>query len=449
MCHVIFITSEGLKILNLYSETKDFIEKTPFNEEEIFIKRCTDEPEIINLTSYNLTKIKNHFSKSTYIRSVSLRDNKLQDIPSRMLKNLVYLNCLILSQNEINIYEGFSIKHDFISILDLSLQKPSKTYAFSVETFDENSVEIENNYKKIIFDSSNIWLPNLIYLDLSDNAISTLTEDFRLNFPKLTHLYLDNINALTVDSFLFSNLLPKSLRCLSLKDNKISDFNFNNSATIVTLYLDQNPLQNVSIISYTLKTLSLSNCKNLNNVYLNTPYLEYLDMSKNNINVLTEFLITGNNYVITSSLKTLILDYNKFTHLPLLTGFHKLTELSLNYNMIKTIPENAFANLQTLEKLQIKGNKLHYIDANTFIGLSGLKYLDLSDNNLEILHDKWILPLVNLKYLNANTNKFGTILDLSVYDSNLEHLFIKNTSVKRITSDDMNLSLPDNINVYV
>ncbi|XP_020300225.1 PH domain leucine-rich repeat-containing protein phosphatase 2-like [Pseudomyrmex gracilis] len=440
LCHNLIIT-KALRILHMNSNyEKNFIEGLPFKEEQIFIKRCNDESENINLSSYDLTIIKDNSIKSTSIRSLSLRDNKLQDIPENMIKNLPYLNCLDLSKNEINIYKTFSMEHAFLSILNLSSQKLPNV--FDVETFDENSIPtIQTNYKTIEFDNSNMRLKNLRYIDLSGNDISTLNKDFNMNFPNLSHLYLNNVNADIVDSSMYSKL-PKSLRCLSLKDNKLSEFNFNNSITLSTLYLDSNPLQNITIISYTLKTLSLTNCTKANNIYLDAPNLDHLDISKNNIDVLTDF-------VVTRSLKTFMLNFNEFTTVPQLIDFNQLIELSLNYNKIKIIPKNVFANLLSLEKLELKGNKISYIDANTFSRLQNLKYLDLSYNKLEILYNKWTYSLMNLKYLNINANKISNIVDLSIHDSKLEHVFMINNPLREITSNDINVLLPDNSTVYI
>lgn len=415
---------------NFYDHDKNYNLKIIRNE----IKKCTNL-ESLNLDSMNLYSIKSNIIQSQHIQHISLYNNNLEDIYT-ILDHVPNLSCLNLSRNEINVYNDNIIRHSHLEILDLSYQKISEARDLKTETNDV--------YKYMKFNSIGISLPNLQYLDLSGNDISTLLWDFNLSFPKLIQLDLTNINAVELKPEFFDKI-PNSLRVLHLENNNLHNLTSQNMVEVTALYLDGNPnLETINIVSKRLKILSLSNCANIGLGIFDTPYLEQLDLSTNNLKSVSNMSLE-----IFPSLRILLLDYNELAEIPLLNAL-QLNELSLNFNMIKNIPSASFASFRSLKKLSLKGNKIDRIERESFLGLSNLEYLNLSDNKLKGLPYDWATSLINLQYLNANSNQFASILDFAINSNivSLKHLSIKNNLITKISTLEL-AHLPNTTTVYV
>ncbi|XP_019882631.1 toll-like receptor 3 [Camponotus floridanus] len=416
---------------NFYDHDKNYNLKIIRNE----IKKCGNV-ESLNLDSMNLYTIKSNIIQSQHVQHISLYNNNLEDIYT-ILDHVPYLSCLNLSRNEINVYNDNIIRHSHLEILDLSYQKISEARDLKTETNDV--------YKYMKFNSIGISLPNLQYLDLSGNDISTLLWDFNLSFPKLIQLDLTNINARILELEFFDKI-PKSLRVLHLENNNLHNLTLQNMAEVTALYLDSNPnLQTINIVSKRLKILSLSNCENIGYGTFDTPYLEQLDLSMNNLKSVSNI-----SFEIFPSLRMLLLDYNKLSQIPSLNALQQLNDLSMNFNMIKNIPSASFASFPSLKKLSLKGNKIDRIERDSFFGLSNLEYLNLSDNKLKGLPYDWATSLINLQYLNANSNQFANILDLAINSNivSLKHLSVKNNLITKISTLEL-AHLPNATTVYV
>ncbi|KAG5318957.1 LRC15 protein, partial [Pseudoatta argentina] len=383
------------------------------NKEEKDYKNAINE--ILNLNGMDLKVIKNDIIKSDAIRDIFLSHNSLKKIP-HILDHVIYLSYLNLSHNNINLYEANQIVHPNLRVLDLSNQRVSNVINVIPETEVETFEETEDIYKRLIFNTTKIRLPNLEYLNLCGNDISAFPWDFNLSFPKLIRLDLCKINAIELESNFF-NKISTSLRTLHLENNYIHNLTLPNIGEITSLYLDGNILKTLFINSTKLRILSLSNCtKHLSMGVFGTPYLEQLDLSKNDFS--NSFDVTVQFEKFPSSLKVLLLDYNKLSHVPILIHLQWLNELSLCYNMIKFIKPNTFIYLTSLTKLSLKGNKIERLEKENFSGLEKLKYLDLSKNQLSYLPIDWATSLLNLQYLNKNAM---TIIDY--YFMTLGHKF--------------------------
>nr|XP_012219495.1 PREDICTED: chondroadherin-like [Linepithema humile] len=401
--------------------------------------------ETLNLEEMNLRFIKENIIQCNGIRHINLQKNLLEEIPNLTLRNVPYLHCLNMSNNYINLYNILYLQHQYLNVLDISYQNTPNEYENMVVIDDideEYTRETEDMYQSLVFNSTGISLPNLKYLDVSGNHISAIAHDFKISFPQLIHLFLININAFTIDEQFFHKI-PNSLRFLHLENNKLINLKLKDIANITSLFLDGNPIENIDITSMKLQILSLSNCTKLNTGTFNTPSLEYLDLSKNNLYSISNIRFEN------ELLQTLLLDYNKLVEVPVLTTITQLSKLSLSYNMIKDISANRFTNLIHLQKLSLKGNGIENIENNAFLGLKKLEYLDLSENSLKKLPSNWYLSLVNLQHLNVNSNNFSTIFDLPIrYISSLQHLSIKNNFFNKISTRELD-ALPNMTTIYL
>lgn len=395
-----------------------------------------DEKEKVNLDKKNLVDIKSDIVRSDVIRHLSFGKNLLNNIPQNIDDHVPNLYCINFTRNKIDIYKQNSFEHHNLQVLDLTGQEISE-----LDDLEINSKDVENIYKPWVFNSTGMFLPSLQHLILDDNYITEILLDFKSSFPHLTNLYLNNIGASSVEPQFF-NKIPMSLRVLHLKNNHIRNFKFNNLAHISELRLDGNSLESIDIVSTKLQFLSLSNCKRLNTGIFNTPYLQYLDLSNNDITSVSNI-----KFNMFQSLHTLVLDHNKLTQIPTLP--QTLFELSLSYNAITQISENSFINLMLLKKLSLKGNLIKHIDENNFLYLKNLELLDLSHNKMKTLPQNWMLPLIKLQYLNMNSNEFASVSDLAINQkSTLMHLFVVSNEFDKISIMELDV-LPHSITVYL
>ena len=84
------------------------------------------------------------------------------------------------------------------------------------------------------------------------------------------------------------------------------------------------------------------------------------------------------------------------------------TEITLYWNSINYIQNDAFNGLVSLEILYIGNNNLTYISSNLFVNLNKCRELDLSWNRIEFINRNSFVGLSNLEvlYLDGNEVSF-------------------------------------------
>ncbi|KAI4476463.1 hypothetical protein M0804_013591 [Polistes exclamans] len=380
--------------------------------------RCgNQEHENVQLVNMSLEVVRENFINSVNVKSINLEDNKIADISPNAFKAVPNLSCLNIRRNNVpTIFNKFlkSFNHKSLTKLNLArtiLKKTSVNYK-SLDKLISNESLVA---------SSEIYLPNLTHLNLSDNNLTTLPTYIKTSFPRLTHLYLldNNLESL--------NFIPSTTQYLYLERNRrtINLLGFPNN--IYALFLNDNIFKSY-LSSYTnLSILSIRNCTDvLNSIwYLNKGNLIDLDMSSNNLKeIVVAFLINAKH------LLRLSLDRNSLSSLSFLTCLGSLTNLSIAYNKLINIKPGYFAGLQNLLTLNLRGNRIEKIDNDAFLNLRMLRKLDLAENNLTALPTTWMNTLTELRYLNLKSNPFSS-MSINAF-SNLNHLVLGNNSFIQI-----------------
>lgn len=364
------------------------------------------------LNSINSTKLEN-----LKVQNLNLSHNKIQEIK---LYNLVDLKVLDASHNEINNAEDVSIKNSTIEEINLSGNhiKSLKNLIFEqnrklkvldlshneisvISNLSSESIQIlylNNNHLHYIKRQSLIELVNLKKLILTDNKrLYTLNrsnkflilEELKIldashcgltkldvnGFPKLEILYLsyNNISKIASDSFKFSVLLVT----IDLSFNSIDYFetdSFLKNENLKFLNLRGNKIIDLAwtVHLQTVGLLNLSHNCVTNILNLNLTKVKILDLSNNKIEkLMTDFDVALPN----------IVDFN------------------LKSNRIKEIIQ---LKSRTLQILNLASCKIINVDENAFREVDTLEKLTLSDNKVKNL--KFVKHLLHLKELNLDEN---------------------------------------------
>ncbi|NWS20254.1 ECM2 protein, partial [Pachyramphus minor] len=303
---------------------------------------------------------------------------------------------------------------------------------------DLTSLDLTGNYITTISDEAFNGVPNLEWIDLSKNNITSPgigPKAFKI-LKKLKRLYLDGNLLVHVPSE-----LPSTLEEIKINDNHlhaIDEDGLKGLKNLVTLELEGNKLSeaNVSPLAfYPLKSLCylrLGRNKfriipqglpaTLEELYLENNQIEEVSEicfnHTRNINViglkhnkLEEHRIAPLAWINQENLESIDLSYNKLYHVPSYLP-KSLLHLVLIGNQIERIPGYVFGHMKPgLEYLYLSFNKLtdDGIDPVSFFGAyHSLRELFLDHNELKAV-PFGIDEMRKLRFLRLNNNKIRTV----------------------------------------
>ncbi|XP_005522354.1 PREDICTED: extracellular matrix protein 2 [Pseudopodoces humilis] len=303
---------------------------------------------------------------------------------------------------------------------------------------DLTSLDLTGNSITTISDEAFNGIPNLEWIDLSKNNITSPgigPKAFKI-LKKLKRLYLDG-NMLV----LIPSELPSTLEEIKINDNQlhaIDEDGLKDLKNLVTLELEGNKLSeaNVSPLAfYPLKSLSyLRLGRNKFRIIpqglpatLEELYLEHNQIEEvseicfnhtRNINIiglkhnkLEEHRIAPLAWINQENLESIDLSYNKLYHVPSYLP-KSLLHLVLIGNQIERIPGYVFGHMRPgLEYLYLSFNKLtdDGIDPVSFFGAyHSLRELFLDHNELKAV-PFGIDEMRKLRFLRLNNNKIRTV----------------------------------------
>ncbi|KAI8036280.1 leucine-rich repeats and immunoglobulin-like domains protein 1 [Drosophila gunungcola] len=354
----------------------------------------------------------------SYVQTLHLANNKLNDTTVLEIRNLSNLTKLSLKRNLLGVLPKFTglsgLKHLVLAnnhitsisseaLAALPLLRTLDLSRNQLHTIEVNSFPKPNSLVHLILSFNEIAnvnehsfaaLNNLTDLELNNNRLSALPMGVFKNLNRLKKLAL-NFNQLEINWSTFRGLV--SMRNLQLKSNKIralQDGVFHVMHNIETIDLAMNQISSLSrqgLFNLTkLRHLNLS-YNAISRIELDTweftQSLEMLDLSSNLIN---EF---------------------KPQHLDCL---HRLKTLNLAHNRLQYLQENTFDCVKNLEELNLRRNRLSWIiedqsAAAPFKALRKLRRLDLHGNNLKQISSKAMSGLNNLEILNLGSNALASI----------------------------------------
>ncbi|KAF5277468.1 hypothetical protein FQR65_LT03805 [Abscondita terminalis] len=160
--------------------------------------------------------------------------------------------------------------------------------------------------------------------------------------------------------------------------------------------------------------------------------VEYLDLSYNNIGILSEYVFWNNSYI---NVQKVLLHQNRIKNISAnaFKGIRKIREVDLSDNLITSIDPYLFKSNTRLQRLIIMNNSIKFNRVQTFILSSSLQYLVLSNNNIDQIYEVTFLGVPNLRSLNLNDNNVFRIAPNGFRTLNkLHYLSLANTGVYRL-----------------
>ncbi|GAB0096939.1 uncharacterized protein DMENIID0001_125240 [Sergentomyia squamirostris] len=301
-----------------------------------------------------------------------------------------------------------------IATLDLSDNEFTEIPAGLIEFPELEALILSGNRISHLSGSSLSNLNNLKTLILARNNISNwvdINPNTLLQPSPLLMLSLAQ-NPLTTFSGVDDStvLISKTLKTLDLSDCKIvrmAGQMLSGLPKLEHLNMAQNPLRNiVGITSDSLTTLNLINCRLGSlpiDVFANLPALIHLNLGRNNR---LSLMAKDGSQVTSESLKRIDLSYCNMGTIEI-GGFPQLTTAVLRGNMIRQLPKDAFGKNQNLENLDLSLNAIGYVHPQTFRELSNLKHLDLSINMIPRIERDTFKNNNLLSTINLSRNYIG------------------------------------------
>uniref|UniRef100_A0A4W6FDW5 Leucine rich repeats and immunoglobulin like domains 1 n=1 Tax=Lates calcarifer TaxID=8187 RepID=A0A4W6FDW5_LATCA len=327
-----------------------------------------------------------------FMCAFSRHHNKIRSIDGRRTRELVSVETLDLSNNDITELRGHCFPAG-LQIRDLYLSN-NKISVLELGALDHLGSTLQ-------------------VLRLSRNRISQIpVRAFQL--PRLTQLELNRNRIRQVEGLTFQGL--SSLEVLKLQRNSISkltDGAFWDLAKMKVLHLDYNSLTEVNSGSLyglsSLQQLFLSN----NSIARINPdgwkfcqKLRELNLSHNNLTRLDE-----GSLAVLGDLHTLRLGHNSISHITegAFRGLKAVRVLELDHNDISGTIEDtngAFSGLDSLNKLTLFGNKIKSVAKKAFSGLETLEHLNLGENAIRSIQPDAFSKMKNLKTLFIQSDSF-------------------------------------------
>ncbi|XP_049633067.1 leucine-rich repeats and immunoglobulin-like domains protein 1 [Suncus etruscus] len=344
------------------------------------------------LSNNELTAVPSLGAASSQIISLFLQHNKIRMVEGSVLKAYLSVEVLDLSANNITEVRNTCFPHG-LRIRELNLAS-NRIGTLESGAFDGLSRSLQT-------------------LRLSKNRITQLpVKAFKL--PRLTQLDLNRNRIRLIEGLTFQGL--SSLEVLKLQRNNISkltDGAFWGLSKMHVLHLEYNSLVEVNSGSlYGLTALHQLHLSNNSISRINRDgwsfcqKLHELILSFNNLTRLEEESLAD-----LSSLSILRLSHNSISHISegAFKGLRNLRVLDLDHNDISGTIEDtngAFTGLDSLSRLTLLGNKIKSVAKRAFSGLEGLEHLNLGENAIRSIQFDAFVKMKSLKELHISSDSF-------------------------------------------
>lgn len=281
------------------------------------------------------------------------------------------------------------------------------------------------------------------------NAVTSLPENLFVNTPDITYIDIDNNQLTTLPENLFAPLL--NLSTLEIRNNPYQNIPggiFRNQANLRTLIMDGCRISNENFNSQwfapleNLLTLYLGN--NLftsanPELFANLPQLMELEFSGNQ--QIQE--IQGDAFSLLPNLFALSLSNNRIREINPDWFGPNIEEIFLNFNLIEELPEGIFEGISNLYFIGLWRNQLKTIPRNAFGNLNRLGYMDLDENVINALDRQVFEDSANSLFVLVSKRTFYNAGLCSIFNMIILHFtsFFLSTSLTTFALLDISLTL--------
>lgn len=377
----------------------------------------------------------------------------LQQIDRTNIQDYIFRACPLPNAS----YGGLFHMHDNDRPLQsIKIENTRDSRSFTAELFAPLSQSLQsliliNNGIRQLPESIFVNFSKLQYLSLSDDQIKTLPEKIFHPLPHLLRLEIVNNLLESLPENIFNNLFH--LKYLFLYKNKLKELPntiFKSLLNLQVLDLSNNQLLSMppdifmglsQITNIRLRTLPedlFTYTLNIREIHLNInrfmeplpdtllrglTRLEKFSMQDCNISSLHETF-----FGYSPNITNLQLQYNRLKVLPEKIFFNNtmLKELNLNFNFIEVLQETLLINQKYLEKLSLYQNNITIIPENFFKYTISIKTLVLGRNNIQHFSKELFRFLPNLESIDLSENKLSNfMLDINI---DIKYIFLSHNN---------------------
>ncbi|XP_016917993.2 leucine-rich repeat-containing G-protein coupled receptor 5 [Apis cerana] len=310
---------------------------------------------------------------------------KLKRTAFTKMKSLTYIN---LKGNKLKEIDSatFNMLESLVEV-DLSNNLLNE---IPVDLFDNNEIQTlrisRNNFASL----NTIQASKLRLLDVSNNKIKTIAKDDFAGMPLLDQLIITSNGLKRIHQHAFVNL--DQLNYLDISDNKLTfltEHHLKNNARLQVLLMNNNP---------ELDTLPIFKAAD---VEYNTYSIYRFECSNCGLHFLEE-----ETFNAMPAITRLNLSRNRLASLPngFLNSLSSLRILDLSDNIINSLQSEMFHGATSLTKLNLAGNPLTTLQVTPFLKTPSLIKLDVSRCALERVWSEARVPLTTLRYLSVREN---------------------------------------------
>uniref|UniRef100_A0A8D8TQT3 Protein toll n=1 Tax=Cacopsylla melanoneura TaxID=428564 RepID=A0A8D8TQT3_9HEMI len=312
-------------------------------------------------------------------------------------------------------------KLGFQNVIELHLKNcpiPDESFQTLFRLLNGTSVQklwVSGSQSNITLSSAyfeNLSLQTILFED--SVGLRRLHQDLFKGTPELVFLGLNRNNITTLDPGVFQGL--RNLEFLYLNHNSITDLH-------ADIFEHLTSLLDLEIINNRLVSLPRG-------LFRNCRKLERLDLHENALHTLE-----GPQFEFLSRLQLLDLRYNRLEKITdgMFNGTHDIVLLDLSHNKLNVISQTAFDILcrtnSELDAIYLSDNILEWnsnLVDSPFNECESITVLQLSNNRISYIHNDWIM---GIQWLDLNGNNITILPDFNSFTSK---------------SKDMTLDVSDN-----
>uniref|UniRef100_A0A8D8XAN3 Insulin-like growth factor-binding protein complex acid labile subunit n=1 Tax=Cacopsylla melanoneura TaxID=428564 RepID=A0A8D8XAN3_9HEMI len=320
-------------------------------------------------------------------------------------------------------------KLGFQNVIELHLKNcpiPDESFQTLFRLLNGTSVQklwVSGSQSNITLSSAyfeNLSLQTILFED--SVGLRRLHQDLFKGTPELVFLGLNRNNITTLDPGVFQGL--RNLEFLYLNHNSITDLH-------ADIFEHLTSLLDLEIINNRLVSLPRG-------LFRNCRKLERLDLHENALHTLE-----GPQFEFLSRLQLLDLRYNRLEKITdgMFNGTHDIVLLDLSHNKLNVISQTAFDILcrtnSELDAIYLSDNILEWnsnLVDSPFNECESITVLQLSNNRISYIHNDWIM---GIQWLDLNGNNITTLPDFNSFTSQSWTLDVSYNQIKTVKIDSI------------